>query len=153
MHNTCRTTSIPNSDCSLMHYRNMAIWILWNINIPRSLNSRDSFPRRKFENQAPKSCRRGPILSLPTISFELQAKMAEEMDVVMCSFRQFLVVQKLRDLDLRSGRCHTCAHIWSRSTYTPNEIEIGKFLWTYGRMYGRTHLSSNLLGHCLAMTS
>jgi len=59
------------SDCSLMHYQNMAIWITWNIDIPQSLNSRDSFPRRKFENQAPTSCRPGAILWLSTISFEL----------------------------------------------------------------------------------
>jgi len=26
-------------DCSVKHYRNMAIWISWNIDIPRSLNS------------------------------------------------------------------------------------------------------------------
>ena len=63
------------SDCSLMHCQNMAIGILWNMNILRSLNSRDSFPRRKFENRAQTSCRSGAILSLPTISFELHAKM------------------------------------------------------------------------------
>jgi len=60
----------------------MAIWISWNIDIPRSLNSHDSFSRRKFENRAPTRCRLGPILSLPTISFEFHVKVAE--DIVNC---------------------------------------------------------------------
>jgi len=47
-------------DCSLTQYRNMAIWISWNIDIPRSLNSCDSFHRRKFKNRATKSCRADP---------------------------------------------------------------------------------------------
>ena len=38
-------------DSSLPQYRNMAIWISWNLDILRSLNSRDSFPRRKFQNR------------------------------------------------------------------------------------------------------
>jgi len=43
-----------------------------------SLNSRDSFHRRKFKNRATTSCRAGPIiLSLLTVSFELHAKVAE----------------------------------------------------------------------------
>jgi len=51
------------SDFSLTHYRNITIWILWNIDILRSLNSCDSFPRRKFQNQAQTSCRLGAIVS------------------------------------------------------------------------------------------
>jgi len=47
------------SNCSLTHYRNLAIWISWNIDILRSLNSRDSFIRRKFENRAQTNCRPG----------------------------------------------------------------------------------------------
>jgi len=46
MHNTCRTTSLSNHVTSLTQYRNMVIWILWNIDIPSSLNPRDSFLRR-----------------------------------------------------------------------------------------------------------
>jgi len=53
------------------------------------MNSRDSFPRRKFENQAPRSCSPGPILSPTTISFELHAKTAEEIDLEKCNFRNF----------------------------------------------------------------
>jgi len=40
-------------DCSVTHYRNMAIWISSNFDIGRSLNSRDSFPKWKF-NQKPR---------------------------------------------------------------------------------------------------
>jgi len=72
---------------------NMAIWILWNIDIRRSLNSRDSFPRRKFENWAPTSCRPCPILNMSqtwsAIRFELHAKMVEEIDLEKCNFRNF----------------------------------------------------------------
>jgi len=55
----------------------------------RSLNSRDSFPRRKAKNQAPIRCSPGPILWPPTISFELHAKPAEEIDLEKCTFRNF----------------------------------------------------------------
>jgi len=66
----------------------MVIWISWNIDIWRSLNSRDSFPRRKFKNQALTSCSTGSILSPSTISCELQAKTAE-IDLEKCNFRNF----------------------------------------------------------------
>ena len=48
----------------------------------------------------------------------------------------FSQLWKLRDLDLRSGRGHTGAHMWSRSTHTPNQMEIGKTFC--GRTDGRT---------------
>ena len=35
------------------------------------------------------SCRSGPVLSLPTISFELHVKTAEEIDLEKCNFRNF----------------------------------------------------------------
>jgi len=63
----------------------------------------DSFPRRKFENRAAIGCRQGSILLLPTISFELHAKMAEEIDLEMCSYGQLSEVQMLYDLDLDLG--------------------------------------------------
>jgi len=53
------------------------------------VNSRDSFPRRKFKNWALISCRPGPILSPPTISFELHAKTVEETDLEKCNFCNF----------------------------------------------------------------
>jgi len=74
----------------------MAIWISWNIDIQRSLNSRDSFPTRKFKNRATTSCRPGPILSPSTISSELHTKMAEETERKV----QFSELQKLRELDI-----------------------------------------------------
>jgi len=124
----------------------MANWISWNIDIPRSLNFRDSYPRRKCENRAPISCRPDPMLLSATISFELHSKMAEKIDLEICSYGQYSKVQKLRDLDLYlgSGQGQTGGHIRSRSIHTPNWIEIGKkTLWTSVRTYGRTHLISN----------
>ena len=67
----------------------MAIWISSNFDIGRSLNSRDSFPRWKFKNRALTSCSTGPILWPTTISFELHAKMAEEINLEKCTFRNF----------------------------------------------------------------
>ena len=55
----------------------------------QSLNSSDSSPGRKFKNRAMTSCSPGPILWPPTISFELHAKTAEEMDLEKCTFRNF----------------------------------------------------------------
>jgi len=68
-------------DCSITQYWNMAIWISWNIDITWSLNSRDSFPRRKLNNRAPTSYRPSVVLSPATISIELHAKVAEEIDL------------------------------------------------------------------------
>jgi len=83
IHSTCRTTGTPNQVT-------VASWTteIWPFEF-RSLNSRDSFPRRKFKNRAPKSCSPGPILWPPTISFELHAKTAEEIDLEKCTFRKF----------------------------------------------------------------
>ena len=67
---------------------------LWAVQMVRDLdleclNSRDSFPRRKFKNRAPTSCGPGPILSPSTISFERHTKTAEEIDLQKCNFRNF----------------------------------------------------------------
>jgi len=102
----------------------MAIWISWNIDIWQSLNSRDSFPRRKFENRAPTNCRAGPILSLPTISFELHVKVVEEIEVQVCSYGQFSEVQMVHDLDLGLGRGHTNIHSTCSTTSMPNHVTI-----------------------------
>ena len=101
----------------------MAIWISWNMDIQRSLNSRDSFPRREFENRAPTSCRSGPILSPSTSSFELHVKVAEEIDLEMCSYAQ---VQMLRDLDLDigSGQGHINTHSTLSTTSLPNHVTV-----------------------------
>ena len=69
----------------------------------------------------------------------MHAKVAEEIDLEMCSYGQLLEVQMLRDLDLDfgSGQGHTGAHMWLRSTHTQNYMEIGKKTFC-GRTYGRT---------------
>jgi len=51
-------------------------------------------------------------MSLPNNGFELHAKVAEEIDQEKVQFSE---LQKLG-----SGRGHTGAYIWSRSTHTPN---------------------------------
>ena len=70
------------------------------MSVPFHLHTLIAFLEGNFENRAPTSCRPGPILSPPTISFELHAKKMEEIDLEICSFRQFSEAQKLRDLDL-----------------------------------------------------
>ena len=111
-------------DCSITQYRNMAIWISSNIDIGRSLNSRDSFPRWKFKNRAPISCSPGPILWPSTISFELHAEMAEEIELEMCSYGQLSEVQMLRDLDLESGQGHVNIHSTCRTTCMLNHVTV-----------------------------
>jgi len=67
------------------------------------LNSRDSFPGRKFENLAPTGCKSDAIVSLSTISVDVHAKVAEEINLELCSDEQLSEVQMLRDLDLDLG--------------------------------------------------
>jgi len=100
--------------------------MLWNIDIPWSLNSVDTFPRRKFENRPPISCRPGPILSMSTISFELHVKVAEEIDLEMCIYGQLSEVQMLRDLDLDlgSGQGHINIHSMCRTTSLPKHVTV-----------------------------
>jgi len=113
----------------------MAIWMSWNIDIRRSLNSRDSFRRRKFKNLAPTSCSPGPILSPPTISFELHAKTAEGIDLEKCNFRNF---GSSVTLTLTLGQVEvTLVHICGRGLPTYQiKMEIGKTFC--GRTYGQT---------------
>jgi len=90
------------------------------------LNCRDSFPRRKFENQAPTSCRSGPILSTSIIRFDLHAKVTEEIDLEMCSYGQLSEVQMVRDLDLDlgSGQGHINIHSTCRSISVPKHVTV-----------------------------
>ena len=117
IHNTCMTTSTPNH--VTVASRITEIWPF-----ERSLNSHDSFPRRKFENRPLISCRSGPTLSLPTISFEIHAKVAEEIDLEMCSYGQLSEVQMLHDLDLGSGQGHVNIHSVCRSTCVLNHVTV-----------------------------
>ena len=87
MHNACKTTSIPNH--MTVASFSMEIWTFEFREISTFLNSCDSFLRRKFENRTATSCRSGPILSPPTISFELHTKMAEEINLEKCIFCNF----------------------------------------------------------------
>jgi len=120
----------------------------WNIHMTRSLNSRDSFPRRKVENRAQTSCSPGPILSLTNISFELHTKVAEEIDLEMCSYGKLSEVQMLRDLvlDVGSGQGHIDIHSTCRTisvsnhvTVAPHTTKIWPFefreIWTLGEVW------------------
>ena len=104
----------------------MAIWISWNIDIRLNLNSRDSFPGRKFENRTPTSCRPGAIVSLSTISFDVHAKVAEEIDLELCSYEQLSEVQMHRDLDLDLGSSQGHVNVYSICTTTrmPNRVTV-----------------------------
>ena len=108
------------------------------------MNCSNTFPRKKFENQAPKGCRPGPILSTSTINFELHAKLAQGIDLEMCSYGQLSEVQMLRDLDLGSGQGHINIHSTCRTTSVPKHVtvascitEIWPFecreIWTFGK--------------------
>jgi len=65
----------------------------------------------------------GPILSLPTISFNLHAKMAEEIELEKCNFRNFrspatltLTLDRVKVIPVRiSGRGLPTHQITSKS--------------------------------------
>ena len=108
------------------------------MDIGQSLNSRDSFPGRKFKNRAPTSCSAGAILWPRTISFELHAEMAEEIDLEMCTFRNF---GSSVTLTLTLDRVEvTLVRICGRGlpTHQIRWKSEKNLLWTYGRTYGRT---------------
>jgi len=121
-------------DCVVTQYRNMAIWMSWNIDIPWSLNSCGSFPRRKFENRPHTSYRPGPILSSATISFELHAKVAEEIDLEMCSYGQLSDVQTVRDLDLDLGWGQRHITIYSTCRNTSLQSHVAVVVAKYGNL-------------------
>jgi len=119
------------------------------MDIWRSLNSRDSFPGRKFKNPALTSCSPGPVLSTPTIIFELHAKTAEETDLEKCTFRKF---GSSVTLTLTLDRVEvTLVCICGQGLPTHQIRWKSEKLFvdvrTDVRTDGRTHLSSNLLGH------
>jgi len=90
------------------------------------MNCSDTFPRRKFENRTMTGCRSGPILSTSSISFELHAKVAEDIDLETCSYGQLLEVQMVRDLHLDpgSGQGHVNIHSTCRATCVPNHVTV-----------------------------
>ena len=90
------------------------------------MKSRDSLPGWKFENLAPTGCRPGAIVSLSTISFDVHAKVAEELNLEMCSYEVLSEVQMLRDLDLDLGSSKGHINIYSicRTTSMPNGVTV-----------------------------
>jgi len=115
------------------------------MDIGQSLNSRDSFPERIFKNRAPTSCNPGPVLSPPTIIFELHAKAAEEIDIEKCTFRNF---GSSVTLTLTLDRVEvTLVRICGRG------LPTHQITWKSGKLFvdvrtdGHVYLSSNLLGH------
>jgi len=125
MHSTYSTTSMPYYVTVASH--TTEIWPFEFLGISTfggTLNCRDSFRRRKFENRAPTSCRTGAILSPPAISFELHAKVAEEIDLEVCSYGQLSEVQMLCDLDLGSDQGHINIHSTCRTASMPNHVTV-----------------------------
>ena len=91
------------------------------------MNSHDSFLRWKFKNRAPTSCSPGPMLWPPTtISFELHAEMAEEIDLEMYSYGQLSEVQMFRDLDFEIGSSqrHITIHSTCSTISLPNHVTV-----------------------------
>ena len=101
------------------------------------MNSRDSFPRWKFKNRAP--------TRPPTISFELHAEMAEEIDLEKCTFRNF---GSSVTLTLTLDRVEvTLVCICGQGLPTHEIRWKSEKIFVDVRTDGRTHLSFNLLGH------
>ena len=75
----------------------------------------------------------------------MNAKVAEEIDVEVCSYGQLSEVQMLRDLDLGSGQGHINVHSTSRTTSMPNHVTVAsrstkmwpfefREIWTQGKV-------------------
>jgi len=66
------------------------------------------------------------MLSKSSISFELHAKVAEEIDLETCSYGQLSEVQMVRDLDLDpgSGQGHVNINSTCRATCMPNHVTV-----------------------------
>jgi len=61
---------------------------------------------------------------MSTISFELYAKVVEEIDLEMCSYGQSSEVQMVRDLDHGSGQGHINIHSTCRTTSMPKHVTV-----------------------------
>ena len=64
------------------------------------------------------------MLTISTISFELHAKVAEEIYVQMYIYGQLSEVQMVRDLDLGSGQGHINIRSICRTTSVPNHVTV-----------------------------
>jgi len=116
-------------------YRNTAIWISWNMDIRRSLNSlviaflegNSKIGLRQAVVQVPYYHKQPSVLSCTQNGGEDRARKV-----------QFSKLRKLRDLDLdlRSGRGNTgahCAYVVEVYPHTKLGRNRKKNLWTYGR--------------------
>jgi len=70
------------------------------------------------------------MLLSPAISFELPVKVAEEIDLERCNFRNFRSQPPDLDLDSRLGHGHIGVHIRLRSKLDRNQTNL---LLTKGR--------------------
>ena len=61
---------------------------------------------------------------MSTISSELHAKVAEEIDLEMCSYGQLSEVQMVRDLDLGSGQGHINIRSICRTISVPDHVTV-----------------------------
>jgi len=115
-------------DCSITQYRNMwpfecreisTFREVWTLVIP-FLEGNSKNGLQEAVDQVP--C----ILSISTVSFELHAKVAEEIYVEMCIYGQLSEVQMVRDLDLDlgSGQGHINIHSTCTTTCRPNHVTV-----------------------------
>jgi len=124
MCNTYKTTNMPDHVTIASSTRETWPFEIHVISTFHKVWTHVSFLKRKSENRALTSCRLGAVLSWSTISFELHAKMAEEIDLEKCNFWQFSEVQKPHDLDLGSGQGHISMHDTCRTTSMPNHLSV-----------------------------
>jgi len=61
---------------------------------------------------------------MSTISFELHAKVAEEIDLEICSYGQLSEVQLVCDLDLVLGQGHINIHNTCKTTSTHKHVTV-----------------------------
>ena len=64
------------------------------------------------------------MLSISTLSFELDAKVAEEIYVEMYIYAQLSEVKMVLDLDLGSGQGHINIRSICRTTSVPNHVTV-----------------------------
>jgi len=101
------------------------------------MNCSDTFHRRKFENRTPTSCIPRAVVSLSTSSFDVHAKVAEEIDLEMCSYGQLSEVQMVCDLDVDRGsdQGHVNIHSTCRTASTLNHVTVAlrtTEIWPFG---------------------
>jgi len=137
MHNAHRTTSVP--DHVTVGSSSTKIW-LFEVRVISTFREVWShvIDLMIYKKEIQKSdCRLGTILSQSTISFEFHVKMAEEIDLEKCNFRNFRSSVTLT-LTLDHVVSHIGVHIQLRSTYKPTYIEIRKTFW--GRVDGSMYI-------------